>query len=152
VKDLRPVLADALRVIDHIRRAMGDRSLSDYASDWLLKHAVERGVEIISEASRRLPDEFKAGHPEIPWRRVAGIGNVLRHDYDSILDDVMYEVVRRELPALEAALLAIQASLGEPEQRASPTCAIWGLSGKTICRSGTDGSRDFVTGRADLGV
>jgi uncharacterized protein with HEPN domain len=117
VKDVRPVLADALLVIDRVQQAMGDRTLADYASDWLLKHAVERAVEIISEASRHLPDDVKARHPEIPWRRVAGIGNILRHDYDSIVDNVIYELVKRELPALETALLAIQTSLGKSETK-----------------------------------
>jgi uncharacterized protein with HEPN domain len=43
--------------------------------------AVTRCLEIISEASRRLPDELKARHPSIPWKEIAGAGNVYRHDY-----------------------------------------------------------------------
>ena len=50
---------------------------------------VEPGVEIISEASRRLTDDVKTRHPEIPWQKVAGIGNVLRHDYESIAAAIM---------------------------------------------------------------
>jgi uncharacterized protein with HEPN domain len=116
VKDAGPVLADIARAIEHIRSAMAGVSLTDYASNWMLKHAVERGVEIISEASRRLPEGAKAQHPEIPWRRIAGIGNVLRHSYDSIVDQVIYELATRELVTLHAAIRAIQASLDNPEQ------------------------------------
>jgi uncharacterized protein with HEPN domain len=64
---------------------------------------VERGVEIVSEASRRLSDELKARHPEIPWPTVAGIGNVLRHDYESISAPVMWKLVQDDLPPLEKA-------------------------------------------------
>lgn len=62
---------------------------------------VERGVEIVSEASRRLADELKARHPEIPWQKVAGIGNLLRHDYESIAAPVMWKLAQADLPALE---------------------------------------------------
>jgi uncharacterized protein with HEPN domain len=41
---------------------------------------VTRCLEIISEASRRLPESLKARHPEIPWKQIAGAGNVYRHD------------------------------------------------------------------------
>jgi uncharacterized protein with HEPN domain len=62
---------------------------------------VERGIEIISEASRRLPQELKLRRPEIPWPKVAGIGNVLRHDYADVAHDVLWHVVRDNLPPLD---------------------------------------------------
>ena len=65
---------------------------------------VERGVEIIFEASRHLPDELKARHPEIPWPKVAGIGNILRHDYESIAAPIMWKLAREDLGALHDAL------------------------------------------------
>jgi uncharacterized protein with HEPN domain len=69
----------------------------DRRKRWL----VERGIEIISEASRRLPDALKARHPSIPWPKVAGIGNVLRHDYEHVPHDVLWRVVCDDLPPLE---------------------------------------------------
>jgi uncharacterized protein with HEPN domain len=64
---------------------------------------VERGIEIISEASRHLSEELKARHPEIPWSKVAGIGNVLRHECERISHDVLWRVVHDDLPPLENA-------------------------------------------------
>jgi uncharacterized protein with HEPN domain len=69
--------------------------------DWRKRWLVERGVEIISEASRGLPEELKARHSEIPWSKVAGIGNVLRHEYASIAAPLMWALVRHDLPLLE---------------------------------------------------
>jgi uncharacterized protein with HEPN domain len=66
------------------------------ATAWL----VERGVEIISEASRHLTDELKARRPEIPWQKVAGIGNVLRHDYENIAAPIMWKLAQVDLPEL----------------------------------------------------
>jgi uncharacterized protein with HEPN domain len=62
---------------------------------------VERGIEIISEASRHLSDEMKSRRPEIPWSKVAGIGNVLRHDYDRAAPDVLWKLVQDDLPLLQ---------------------------------------------------
>jgi uncharacterized protein with HEPN domain len=67
---------------------------------------VERGIEIISEASRHLTDALKARNPEIPWQKVAGIGNVLRHNYEHIAAAVIWKLVQADLPALEKACRA----------------------------------------------
>ena len=66
-----------------------------------MQRALERGLEIISEASRHLPDDLKDRHPHIPWRKVAGIGNVLRHDYERIAPAILWKLMRDDLPVLE---------------------------------------------------
>jgi len=76
-------------------------TLDTFEADWRKRWLVERGVEIISEASRHLTDELKARHPEIPWPKVAGIGNVLRHDYGNIAAPIMWKLVQDDLPLLE---------------------------------------------------
>jgi len=58
-------------------------------------------VEIISEASRSLPDDLKDRNPSIPWRKVAGIGNVIRHDYERVAPDVLWKLALDDLPELE---------------------------------------------------
>lgn len=57
----------------------------DIRERWL----IERGIEIVSESSRHLPDRLKARHPNIPWRKVAGIGTVLRHNDERIAAPVI---------------------------------------------------------------
>src|SRR6266568_2555480 len=59
-----------------------------------------RCLEIISEASRRLPIELKARHPNISWRQMAAAGNVYRHDYEDVAAQLVWETVRRALPPL----------------------------------------------------
>lgn len=92
---------------------MAGLSFAAFQSDWELRFAVQRAVEIISEASRRIPDDLKSLRPEIHWRRVAGIGNVLRHQYQSISDKVIWDVVQDELPGLKTAIEAIAKALDE---------------------------------------
>jgi uncharacterized protein with HEPN domain len=61
----------------------------------------------VSEASRRLPADLKAKRPEIPWADIAGIGNTLRHGYDSLDHAPIWGVVERDLPPLKAAVEAM---------------------------------------------
>ena len=107
----RPTLADRLR---HILDAIADveaftagRTLDDYLADSMRRHAVERCLEIVSEASRYVPREAKARHSEIAWRGVADFGNVLRHDYPNVKDRRVWQIVTEDLAPLKAAVETI---------------------------------------------
>jgi len=97
---LSPRLADIIEAIDNIRSVLNQTSLETFEDDWQKRWLVERGIEIISEASRYIPAAVKAGHSEIPWVKVAGIGNVLRHAYDRIAPDILWKLAREDLSAL----------------------------------------------------
>ena len=71
------------------------------------RHATERCLEIVSEASRHIPREVKARHPKIAWRGVADFGNVLRHDYPNVKDRRVWEIVTHDLDPLKAAVANI---------------------------------------------
>jgi uncharacterized protein with HEPN domain len=106
-REYRHALDDMLDAISGIQKAVTGKSLSDYRDEWMLKHAVQRGIEIISEASRALPEEIIAHRSEIPWLRVRAIGNVLRHEYQGLSDRIIWGVVVDELPKLKAAIEAL---------------------------------------------
>jgi len=103
-KKIVPVLNQILKAIEGIQRALEGKSLSDFEQDWLLNHGIQRGIEIISEASRHLPDELKKKRPEIRWSSIAGIGNVLRHEYYAISNDIIWRVVQSDLKPLKIAV------------------------------------------------
>ncbi|MBP1850062.1 HepT-like ribonuclease domain-containing protein [Rhizobium halophytocola] len=69
--------------------------------------AGQRALEIISQAARHLPDELLAHAPGVPWKQIRGIGNILRHQYHQIADDVIWAVVTDHLEPLKAAVLAM---------------------------------------------
>jgi len=77
-------LDDMIDAAERVREVLGNLPLDDLEADWQRQWLLQRGIEIISEASRYLPDDIKARHPEIPWIKVAGIGNALRPGYESI--------------------------------------------------------------------
>lgn len=98
-----PRLADIVEAIELINEEMAGVALAAFEADKRKRWLVERGIEIISEASRHLGDEMKARHPEIPWQKVAGIGNVLRHNYQRVAHDLLWNVVNNDLSTLEKA-------------------------------------------------
>jgi len=71
-----------------------------YQRDRKLQMAVERAVEIIGEAARRVSEEFRSAHPEIPWRSMIAQRNVLAHEYGEIKQERVWLLVTENLPAL----------------------------------------------------
>jgi uncharacterized protein with HEPN domain len=112
-RKVAPILDEILNAIDGILTSAAGKSLAEFERDWLLRHGVQRGIEIISEASRHLPSSMKAPYPKVRWKAIAGIGNVLRHEYHSISDRVIWGVVRDELPALRAVIHQMSRDLAE---------------------------------------
>ena len=92
-------LHDIIDAIGHIRNETEGVTLDAFEADWRKRWLVERGIEIISEASRHLPADMKARHPSVPWRKVAGVGNVLRHEYERTVPEVLWNVAHEDLPA-----------------------------------------------------
>jgi uncharacterized protein with HEPN domain len=99
-RKVRPVLQEILIAIEGIEAAIAGKTFADFQSEWLLRHGVQRGIEIISEASRHLPAAFLASRSEIPWDQVKGIGSVLRHEYHRISDKAIWAVAVERLPSL----------------------------------------------------
>ncbi len=94
-----------LEAIAGVRQLVRQSDTNTIAGDWTKSRALERGFEIISEASRHLTDAMKESEPDIPWRQVAGLGNILRHDYDGVEVALLLVSASRDLPLLESALL-----------------------------------------------
>jgi len=109
----RPAIRAILEAIDGIQAATRGKTIEDYHADWLMRHGIQRGLEIISEAARRIPPELLTARPEIPWAQIMGIGNVLRHEYHRVSDAVIWNVVEVHLPPLRAAIVALDAALDE---------------------------------------
>jgi uncharacterized protein with HEPN domain len=101
VRPLVPRLADIIEAIERVRGLLENVSIEAFEADWQKQWLAQRGVEIISEASRHPADDLKARYPEIPWKKIAGVGNVLRHDYERIAAPVIWTLVRQNLPQLD---------------------------------------------------
>lgn len=96
--------ATALRDIEHhinlAKEFVAGFHYETFREDLRSVYAVTRCLEIISEASRKLPDELKSRHPSVVWRDIAGAGNVYRHDYEDVSAELVWNTVQSALPLL----------------------------------------------------
>ncbi|MBV8739566.1 MAG: DUF86 domain-containing protein [Alphaproteobacteria bacterium] len=105
----------ALRdIVHHIDLAVQFTAGFDYeafVADPRTVYAVTRCLEIISEASRRLPEGLKVRHPSIAWRDMAGAGNIYRHDYEDVAAQQVWDAVQIDLPPLRVVVTQELAAL-----------------------------------------
>ncbi len=103
IRSARLGIYDMLDHIQFAREAAAHLTLEQFREQRLNRLATERSIGIISEASRQIGKDLKATAPAIPWPRIAGIGNVLRHDYRAVAPEVIWNAVQNDLAALETA-------------------------------------------------
>jgi uncharacterized protein with HEPN domain len=97
------------------QRFTRDLSFEQFKSSDLHFYAATRALEIVSEAVRRLPDSLLERHACLPWKQIMGIGNVLRHNYDNVVETIVWETVQNDLARLLAVVAAeIDAIEGKP--------------------------------------
>ena len=78
-------------------------SIEEFLEDTQCQDAVISRFEIIGEAARRISDEIKAEHPEIPWFEIVGMRNIMIHEYDDV-DMVVWNTVKEDIPPLISAI------------------------------------------------
>ena len=93
-------LQDSLDNIELARGFVAGLRLDQFQADRRTSYAVVRCLEIISEASRKLPNELKARHLTIPWKEMAGAGSVYRHHYVAVRDELVWKTVQVDLEPL----------------------------------------------------
>jgi uncharacterized protein with HEPN domain len=94
-------MLDALRKIDLYTAGMDH---SSFLQDEKTVDAVVRNLEVLGEAARQIPDAFAARHPDVPWRKVTGLRNRIVHDYFGLDLEIIWQIVRNDLPPLKATL------------------------------------------------
>ena len=102
----KTALGDIRYFIDLIGNFLEGYDYQRFAGDLRTFHAVTRCLEIISEASRRVPEGMKARYPAIQWRQMADAGNKYRHEYEDVAQQVVWATAQDALPPLRAIINA----------------------------------------------
>ncbi len=99
-RPLGDVIVHVLEAIEQIEQFTSGMDFDAFLHNAMAYRAVERCLEIVSEASRDFPDEIKAAHSEIEWQRMADAGNIYRHLYEGVDAVMVWRTVQDHLPPL----------------------------------------------------
>jgi uncharacterized protein with HEPN domain len=98
------LLWDMLQAARRIEQFMGSRTFQEYSTDELVQAAVERKLEIIGEAARKVSVEFQRQNPGIPWRGIISQRHFLAHEYGEVRQEKLWRVATVRIPELIAML------------------------------------------------
>lgn len=103
---LRHILTEA----DFLGQAGRDLTLERFQEDPTLQRAFVRSLEVIGEATKKLPEEYRSKHPQVEWRSMARMRDRLIHGYFSVDLGLVWEVVQQRIPPLQQAIRSILAA------------------------------------------
>jgi uncharacterized protein with HEPN domain len=119
-KDPRVYLAQILERIERIQKfTVGGQDI--FLADPLIQDAVIRNFEVIGEAAKRVPEDYRQRHPDIPWRHLAAFRDVLIHQYEGVSLPEVWQVIAEHLPRVDTALRELVPSLEALEQELAET-------------------------------
>lgn len=97
-------LWDMCQSLRMVSRYVDGREQAELRTDSMLEDAVVRRLTIVGEAAARIDAEFRSAHPEIPWRKIVGLRNVVTHQYDRINLEEIWTVATQDVPGVLAQL------------------------------------------------
>lgn len=101
-------------MLDAIKKGMSfveDISFSKFKEDDKTQFAVIRAIEIIGEASKKIPNEIKVQYKEVPWKEISGMRDKLIHDYIGIDIEVVWKTVEEDLHSIKPLLVQMKKEL-----------------------------------------
>jgi len=108
-------LDDLLQAIGDIETIVGRLDVQTFQADFVARLAIERCLEIISEASRHIPVRLTDNYPAVPWADIRAIGNRLRHECDRVDSAIIWKTATSSVPDLKSVIHSMIASLESDE-------------------------------------
>lgn len=106
-RDYKVYLEDILTAIEKIEKYVRDYSYERFMFDEEKIDAVVRNLEVIGEAVKNIPPDIKDKHPNIEWKKIAGLRDVLIHEYFGVDKEVLWDIIQNKLPDLKTKISAV---------------------------------------------
>ena len=113
---LKLFIEDILESIKLIEKYLGNTSKENLDNNQKLKDSIVRRLEIIGEAVKNIPDNFRKKYPEVPWKKIAGLRDIIIHTYFSIDLDITWDIIKKDLPDLKEKMLKIRTEMKDEEK------------------------------------
>ncbi len=110
-KDPEIFIKHILESIGFIEKYIEHKNINDFIKTVQLQDSIIRRIEIIGEAVKNLPDDFKKNYPGVPWKKIAGMRDVLIHEYFGVDLDLTWQAVQKDIPDLKKDILRIKHDL-----------------------------------------
>jgi len=110
-REYKVYLRDILEAIGRIERYTEHMNFEDFSNNELIQDGVIRNLEIIGEAVKYLPDDIKKDYPEVEWRKIAGLRDILIHAYFGVDLEIIWDIVKNKVPELKEIVRKILSNL-----------------------------------------
>lgn len=116
-RDYKLRIQDIIDHINSIESYIKDKTKDNFYASRLLQDAVIRCLEVIGEATKNIPEEVRLKYPDLPWKKMAGLRDVVIHDYSEVVEERVWNTITIELPKTKKLINKIKKDL----EKLSPT-------------------------------
>jgi len=107
MRDYRLYLEDILKAIRNIHRYTKDLTFEKFKKNNLVIDAVVRNLEIIGEAVKKIPSEYKSKFSDVEWKKISGLRDILIHEYFGVDVEILWDIIKNRLPHLRKKIFHI---------------------------------------------
>lgn len=106
-RELKTYFEDIFTAVNKIEKYTKDMTKEDLTRNELVQDAVVRNLEVIGEAVKKIPDDVRDSHRDIPWKKIAGLRDILIHEYFGVNMNIVWDVIENKLQPLKSAAVKL---------------------------------------------